>query len=312
MEANALETQTDQLAVGVLELLEGLHQLGGAALAQQAAGEADKEALLVIAGDSWLLRRGLLDGKPRYWSFDRLRPEQPLAHPQPRALSTLKQLNSPIDSFPTPLTLALLDLKRGELSATRHLVLLDEATHWLLRLAIPEVATLNAASVRAGGGHPRHKRSLLEAIQHDQSPHAFLGDYLRASPGRELAFELIGALERLEHAPGPLSGWGDLLTFATGLLGALLQASSWVQDTKTDRALSLVALPPTPWSFMGRPHRPTKGPAILPGEVWIQRGQDRILCGDWLGVTAGTEGPVLQLTGAQRSGKTPRLHGGHT
>lgn len=281
----ALDAACDRLALDTLELLARLALDGDALVAQQmphgTTGEHDPE-LQILPDGTWLFRRGVLDGQVRYWGWDRptdarRTPGQvstPVVLVDPTAqassLCPFHEQNLPLDRLPTPIAQALLALRR-ETSPLLRLALIDESLHWLLRLAIPEASAAHNLAKNAGWAQARHKRSLLEAIQRDESATAALGAYLRAKPGGALAFRMVGVLERLEHAPGPLSSWGDWIDLASRLLAALMLASPWIEGAE------LFGLPdgaPKPTLFKGLRCRLAPPPSLVPepcspGSIWV-------------------------------------------
>ena len=244
-----LEAKTDEHAQGALVLLDRLHHHGvldrldskARPLALESSSEEPSHQRPVgsSADSRTLFHRGQWQGQLRYWSFSSLAcalrdptsPTRPLQTYDPdtrlkSGLLTLQQRNPPLDRLPTPLASLLLELKQAR-SPVLRLAAIDEATHWLLLLSVPKKSDAVQGARQGGWKQLRTKRSLLDAVRFNQGDSAHLGEYVRSSPGSELAEELVGVLERLEHAPGPLSAWGDWIELATRLLAELVTLSPW-------------------------------------------------------------------------------------
>jgi len=304
MRPDDLEASTEQVAKVSLGLLELLEQLGGPAAAvavpDGTTGPQDPEGLALPDG-TWLVRRGVINGQVRYWSFDQLRCDRrPVDDPSaalspfspstyPESLPSLARQNLPLARLPTPIAEALLALKKGQ-PPLLQLAWLDEATQFLFRLALPDLQAAREAAEKASWPRLNHKRSQLEAILHDASKNAWLGAFLREETGRRRAFDLIEILEHLEHAPGPFSAWKDWLDLATRLLGALVQASPWVHQNLTLLGRTSGSLQPL--RFIDLHPKPTTSPWPFPlpddnGSLWI----------------FSADGPIEQVRGVQVQGE---------
>ena len=281
-----LDRRSNELARETLSLLERLRNAGGVDGVTERVRLPSAE-VIVEPGGSWLFRRGVLAGRVRYWSFDEMRWEQRVdgdtgltteafpAH-NTRTMPGLRALNLPLDFLPEPVACAVLQL-RQEIPALRQLANIDHVFRTLLELALPDPGAAQQAVERAGWSVLRHKRSYLEAIQCDISATAWTGAYLREEENRRLAFELVGLLERMEHAAAPRAAWQPWIGWASSLLGELIRQSPWSR-----REFSLfMDTPSGVHSLLGlRARRVQQAiPGDLPpGTPWIHRDGAHVAC----------------------------------
>lgn len=227
----------------------------------------------------WLYRRGEGQGQERFWSYDRMavafRPVGVTNPPEPLRLTRFARAsappNPPINFLPTPVAKALLDLRQAA-TADQRFFHLDDATRWLLELALPEASALRQAEKASGWGRSVHKRAILDAILHvpaDLSP-SWAGHYLQAPAARVAATELISLLERMEHGAPPLADWVPWLDEASTLLTDWLQLSPWTQPERHFEILGRLPNEDGTLQFAGKRPRPRREGAVPPSEgVWL-------------------------------------------
>lgn len=230
LEGSLTEEKIDRLASWVLPLLALIP-----GQEEELARDLNFSQCQVLDG-IWLYRRGEIDGAERFWAYDSLaRASRPIGSQEPPEFlpspGPAPSRNPPLDKLPTPVACAWKALRQAG-SPLERLAAIDEAVCWLLELALPEPALLEAASRQSGWGSLKPKRSLLEVILHVPGSHTapWAGRYLQASTCRETAYRLIALLERLEHGAPPLASWSPWIDEASSLLADWIEQSPWVQS----------------------------------------------------------------------------------
>ncbi len=214
----------DDLLVGVTALVQALvvarsdgfrlePTTGGAPAALSLPGlsaSADREG-----HRRWFFARGTIDGAPRQWAFDRA--ERLPVLPLPEASSG----HAAPGRLPRPLALRARAVLRTRPQSHPPLAVvgaIDRFMGLVLRLAVlPLYAHVhsqgfknNSAEQRlqAGGNHRLYFRALTGDLELAE-PHAStaLGRRLLDPTGRAILVFLIDGIERLQHAPGPVSEW---------------------------------------------------------------------------------------------------------
>jgi hypothetical protein len=328
-----VDAEIEKLAASLLPAFDALARLHPSLRAGDAAGAAELVAggvalplgaHVALTDGGALFYRGLIDGVVRYWAFD----EPSVFHaaapwdagsdvfsskappPVRRAVPTHFPLPArralPINDLPQPIARSMVASRVAD-GGVAQLACLDAAFGALLRLAVAaELQGLPAAVsvVRRGMVTKRHLLDVLTAPAGLST--SSLGRYLRDGGGREGAASLLDMLERLEHAPGPVSAWSQLVERARSLLTDLLLGSPFVVDPSC-RLVGVGEASPQRCVLHGLEARPHRQPAPdpPPGHVLLVDGAKAIALHPWACALGGGGKGGLELQLFDRGRERP-------